>query len=407
MRSMHGQSTRWGSIAAGLAIAGAAWLGAAGRDASLRAAPPMLQFVFTSDAHYGITRQAFRGLSDVDAHTVNAALVAAINRVPDTPFPDDGGLRSGQPVGPVDFVVEGGDVANREEVEGATAIQPAAKSWAQFRADYIDGLRLTDAAGRQSPLFIVPGNHDVTDAIGFYKPMVPPSDPTSMVRIYDRMMAPPAPLTNATYVYWKDRILTSREFDGVHFVFLTVWPDSQTRAWLDDDLRQVSASEPVIIFTHDEPNAESKHFRNPNGNHGIDAADKFENLLSDTFADGTTTKVPPTIEERALERFFDRHPNISAYFHGNSNWNQFYDWTGPDHTAAVHTFRVDSPMKGEISRHDETQLSFQVATFDPVSRTLTVRECLWNTRPGDPAAPLVWGGSTTVALEPRPPAPRP
>lgn len=129
--------------------------------------------------------------------------------------------------------------------------------------------------------------------------------------------------------------------------------------------------------------------------------------MSDTFADGTTTKVPPTIEERALERFFDRHPNISVYFHGNSNWNQFYDWTGPDHTAAVHTFRVDSPMKGEISRHDETKLSFQVATLDPVSRTMTVRECLWNTRPADPAEPLVWGGSTTVALEPRPPAPRP
>ena len=74
----------------------------------------------------------------------------------------------------------------------------------------------------------------------------------------------------------------------------------------------------------------------------------------------------------------------------------------PDHSARLHTFRVDSPMKGAVSAMDETKLSFQSAVLDPESRRLTVREVLWNAT-GDAA--VRWGGSVTVALEPRPSAP--
>jgi hypothetical protein len=28
------------------------------------------------------------------------------------------------------------------------------------------------------------------------------------------------------------------------------------------------------------------------------------------------------------------------------NFNQFYDWTAPDHSVVLHTFRIYSPMKG-------------------------------------------------------------
>src|SRR5689334_24952523 len=56
----------------------------------------VVRFVFTSDAHYGVTRRSFRGHTDVPAHDVNAALVADIN------------AQSAD--GPMDFVVEGGDV---------------------------------------------------------------------------------------------------------------------------------------------------------------------------------------------------------------------------------------------------------------------------------------------------------
>jgi hypothetical protein len=389
------------SIALGVALS--VGLLVAGHPAPVRAESHEIQFLFTSDPHYGVTRPGFRGASDVDAHVVNAALVAAMNRLPDDRFPRDGGLKDRQPVGPVDFVVEGGDIANREEGDGPMAIERASDSWAQFRADYVDGLSLTDASGRKAPLFIVPGNHDVSNAIGFYLPMTPAVDKTAMVEIYNRMMRPEAPRNEATFEYPRDKVLTSRDICGIHFMFITIWPDSDVRAWMARDLTSVPASTPVFVFAHDQPDCQSKHFRNPNGSHDINATDRFENLLADELADGTTTAVAPVTEQRALEQFLAAHANITAYFHGNSNWNQFYDWTGPDHTALLHTFRVDSPMKGTLSATDETKLSFQIATIDLESRTMTVRECLWNAHPEAELAPMTWGASTTVALQPRRP----
>lgn len=368
------------------------------------AAPAPVQWVFTSDAHYGITRPRFRGRLNADARSVNQAMVAAINRLPGLMFPRDGGVGAGAPVGAFDFVAQGGDIANRAEGTGPGAIQSAAISWRQFAADYFDGIRLTDRAGRRAPLFVVPGNHDLSNAVGFHRPMTPPIDRTSMVEIYNRMMAPATPVTTSTWDARRHRVFYARDVGGVHLVFLTVWPDSAAREWMEADLARVAPSVPVIVFTHDEPDVEAKHFVNPNGRHDINAIDQFENLLVDRFADGPMIGVESLTEERAFEQFLRRHPNVTGYFHGNSNWNQFYDWTGPDHTAALHTFRVDSPLKGEVSMLDETKLSFQVATLDPASRRLTVREVLWNTRPRVPAT-IAWGASTTVALSPRPAPP--
>jgi hypothetical protein len=59
-------------------------------------------------------------------------------------------------------------------------------------------------------------------------------------------------------------------------------------------------------------------------------------------------------------------------------------------------------MKGAVSAMDETKLSFQIAVLDPGSRRLTVREVLRNATRD---AGVRWGGSVTVALEPRPSAP--
>ncbi|HZR22634.1 MAG TPA: hypothetical protein VFA59_03535, partial [Vicinamibacterales bacterium] len=83
-----------------------------------------------------------------------------------------------------------------------------------------------------------------------------------------------------------------------------------------------------------------------------------------------------------------------AYFHGNSNWNEFYDWHGPDNDITLHVFRLDSPMKGKESSKDERKLSFQVATIDMVKGELTVRECLWNTAPNT----LAWGAHKTISI---------
>jgi hypothetical protein len=343
------------------------------------AQPRTIRFVFTSDAHYGVTRPHFRGHDDVDASVVNRALVSAINQT-----------------GPLDFVAQGGDIANREEETEAGRIQSAAASWAQFQHDYIDGLTVTTAGGRRSPLYIVPGNHEVSNAIGFYKPMFPPHDNTALIEIYNRMMTPSRPKTAASYNYASDRVLYSHTIAGIHFVFLTIWPDSAVRAWLENDLKHVDRSTPVIMFAHDQPEAQAKHFSNPNGTHDINAVDKFENLLAERLADGPTIEAPTVAEQRELERFLERHRNITAYFHGNSNWNEFYDWNGPLHTVMLHTFRVDSPMKGAVSGDDETRLSFQVGSIDTATQMLTVRECLWNVNPASPA--LTWGESKTVPL---------
>jgi hypothetical protein len=357
-----------------------------------------IQFVFVSDTHYGITRSHFRGASNVDAHVVNQALVASINVLPTLTFAVDGGVNAGQRVGPVDFVAVGGDIANRMESATQGQIQRAAVSWGQFTADYLDSLTLKDKGGHRPPVYVVPGNHDVSNAIGFYQPMVPLIDKTAMVQIFNRMMAPPTLRTPAGYDYSRDKVWTTRDVGGVHFVFVTVWPDTPTREWLATDLGHVSASTPVVLFTHDQPDAEAKHFTNPNGSHDINARDRFENLLADRFADGPTIDSPSLIEQGGLEAFFHEHPNITAYFHGNSNWNQFYEWTGPHHTANLHVFRVDSPMKGAVSSKDETKLSFQIATIDTVSQKMTVRECLWNADPGRTGPTVIWGNTLTVTL---------
>jgi 3',5'-cyclic AMP phosphodiesterase CpdA len=359
---------------------------------------PAIQFVFTSDAHYGITRAAFREGSNVEARVVNAALVKQINTLSSLVLPKDGGVRAGEPVGPVDFLVEGGDVANRSEVLDTGAIQSAATSWAQFKADYLDGLTLTDPRGARAAVYIVPGNHDVSNAIGFYRPMRPFVDKTMMVEAYNLMMAPTPRRTAATYEYPRDRVLTSRDLGGVHFVFLTVWPDSVARAWLDRDLQSVPPTTPVVVFAHDQPEGESKHFTNPNGAHDINPVDRFEDLLSDALVDGSTPEAVNLVEQEAWEGFVDRHPAIKAYFHGNANWNEFYDWNGPRHTVALHAFRADSPMKGRVSATDETKLSFQLAIIDTAAGRMTVRECLWNVDPGNPATPVRWGATSTVGL---------
>jgi hypothetical protein len=370
------------------------------------AATPDVTFVFTSDVHFGIARGRFRGGSFVDATVVNAAMVQKINGLPETRLPQDGGLRAGERIGAVDFVAITGDLASRQELY-PSHIQPAAASWAQFKACYIDGLKLRDAQGGPTPLLLVPGNHDVSNAIGAPTKLVPATDATSMVELYNRTMHPAIPVTPAGYDYARDRVTYSRDFGGVHCIFLTIWPDSFARAWIDRDLQAVPATEPVFIFCHDPPEIDARHLINPYGDHGINAHDAFENLVSDVYADGDTAthNAKPDgdtkVEQRALAGFLRRHRNIVAYFHGHENWNEVYTWKGPDGDLALNVFRVASPMKGRTSK-EEAQLSFQVVVYNAAERKLTDRECLWNAHGASdgPTVPVAWGSSATVSLVP-------
>ena len=130
----------------------------------------------------------------------------------------------------------------------------------------------------------------------------------------------------------------------------------------------------MVVFAHDQPDVEAKHFTNPNGAHDINDRDRFENLLSTSSPMAPASTYRSLIEQRALEAFLARHPNITAYFHGNSNWNEFYDWQGPGRSVVLHTFRVDSPMKGRQSSTDESSCRFLSRPSTKRLKTITTFE---------------------------------
>jgi hypothetical protein len=357
-----------------------------------------VQMVYTSDAHYGITREKFRGDTNVAGYVVNAAMIKQINTVPDLTLPEDGGVEAGKKVAAVDYVIQSGDIANRMEYP----IQTAAVSWAQFEKDYFGGITLKGHNGSPAIFLLAPGNHDISNAIGYPKPLSPVTDPTSMVKIYNLMLHPQIPLTNETYDYATDKINYSRNIKGIHLMFLTLWPDSAERIWMQHDLDTVASTTPVVIFTHDEPTCEAKHFTNPTPPYNMTAKSKFQNLVAEHYKEGYVAikdDGATDIEQRGWVKFLKAHPNIKAYFHGNSNWNEFYVYKGPDKDVALNTFRVDSPMKGKYSSKDETKLSFQLISLDPINQNITVRECLWDTTPSNPSSKIIFGDSKTVSLK--------
>ncbi|MBF0523837.1 MAG: hypothetical protein HQK56_01930, partial [Deltaproteobacteria bacterium] len=195
-----------------------------------------------------------------------------------------------------------------------------------------------------------------------------------------------------------DKIFFSKDIGGVHFVFLTIWPDSVARTWMENDLKDVSTATPVILFTHDQPAIDVRHLTNPNGAHDINSIDKFENMVADQAADADssgkpTIKAPTYTAQRSLVAFLKAHKNIVAYFHGHEHINGTYTYTGPDKDININVVRVDSPMKGVVSAKDPTQLAFIVVSIDPNARTMTVRDYLWYTK--------TWGKSATFSLGPR------
>ena len=348
----------------------------------------ILQFVFTSDCHYGITRTHFRGADSVPSNIVNEAMISAINQLPSQVLPSDSGVDAGLRVGAIDAILITGDIANREE----KGIQSAAASWQQFQADYGHLITTKDGKGAPSPLWLNAGNHDVSNAIGFWKPTIPATDASSLAGMYNMMMHPAQPRTAFDYNYSRDVVHFSKDIGGVHLVFLNLWPDSLEQQWMTQDLKGLKAGIPVLLFTHSMPSVEARFFTNPNDNHSINNTDKFENLLPETFRDGLTIKDSAVIEQKGFVDFLRRHPEIKAYFHGHENYTEYYTW------HSLPCFRVDSPMKGKFSSKNETRLSFLLVSIDTRTKIMTVRECLWNTVPGNPSV-LIWGQGTTMTLQ--------
>jgi hypothetical protein len=358
-----------------------------------RAQDGVLQFILTSDVHYGITRTHFRGADSVPANVVNQAMIAVFNKMPKLVMPKDSGVASGRKINEIDALIITGDIANREEI----GIQSATDSWQQFEADYMHKVTTKDKDNKPTDLWLCAGNHDVTNAIGYLKPTKPVTDASSMAGIYNKMMSPAHPKTAADYNYNTDKIHYSKDIGGIHILFVNLWPDSVEQQWMEQDLKKIKPATPVLLFTHSMPELEARFFTNPNGQHTINNIDKFENLLPETFKDGKSIKDTAVYEERGLAAFLKRHPEVKAYFHGHNNWNEFYDWQSPDKDFSIPCFRVDSPMKGRKSAKDETRLSFQLISIDTLAKTMTVRECRWNTMPGNPAI-FEWGDHKTMSL---------
>ena len=341
----------------------------------------ILNFIYCSDLHYGLERE-FRG-KEVPSDSVCREMFRTFRMLCTTSLPEDGGVGAGEIFGMPDFVVCTGDIANRME----KGVQSASVSWSSFLQDW-------DSCGLNVPLYLVPGNHDISNAIGYPERLSPERDAASAAGIYN--LAPDGKagdVSSGTFDYVRHKTRYSFVRDSIRFVFMGMWPDAPMREWF----RKETAGDggiSSIIFTHDPPEADAKHFTNPCGNHGINSRDRFENLLADTCT-VRSVGMEPVENWRVLEDFIRSNPEIKAYFHGDKNYNEFYVWHGPGESIALPVFRVDSPMKGEYSSLDETLLSFIVVSIDPEKHLLTARECLWNSssRTG-----IRWGETRTVEL---------
>ncbi len=270
-------------------------------------------------------------------------------------------------------------------------VQCASDSWSQYANDWKNLLHVEDASGNATPIYLLAGNHDVTNAIGFHRPMNPKTDATSLASIYNLMMKPAKKATATDYDYTTQKVRYSFTRDGLYFMFVGIWPDTETRNWMEEDIKSLPVGMPILVFAHDPATGIMKHFYNPNGNHDINAVDKFENLLVDMPVEKSVTEKPLAERSQWID-FVKAHPGIKAYFHGHTNYSEFYSLQDENGTDVLPVFRVDSPMKGEISSKDEGKLSFMVICIDTDKALLTAREYLWN----NPTAK--WGASKTISI---------
>ncbi|MCC8189465.1 MAG: metallophosphoesterase, partial [Planctomycetes bacterium] len=242
------------------------------------AAGGQAHFVFTSDQHYGVTRPHFRGQTDVPADRVNAAMVDAINALAGAVFPADNGVMACQPVPATEFVISGGDIANRMEGTDPAVVITAQRCWEQFQSQYLDGITLTAASGDRAEVVVVPGNHDASNAIGFFRTMTPATDPGAMLAMYRRAHGD---LAAEEFDHAQHKVFLSRDWCGIRLFLFQMWPCRETRERLEREIALLPAGTPVILVTHMQPDIDANRLTNPNGQNDINPNDKFENLVSD------------------------------------------------------------------------------------------------------------------------------
>ena len=398
----------------------------------VQAAAADVQFVILSDVHFGYTRKTAvpDGGTDKDAVSVNAIMAAAVNGLSAMTYPSDGGVGAGTTVGPIDLVAVTGDMANRFESaatgapssESVNELQDATASWGNFNSTYLTGLTLRNPANNPTPFLLSPGNHDISNAIGQQyiangsngATPTPGSPDTSTIdddsmRQLLAIAQNASPITPGTYTQsyftaqnsagaWINKPNYSLDIGGIHFVSISAWPDSGNRKWIDANLASVPLTTPVILFTHCYPDVDPKLMSPPATTSpysqttagpptAVGAPQDYECVVSDVidqteFAGGSSTQV----EQVAMSTWIKTHPNIVAYFHGHTNFNEMYTYDGGNHDLKLNCFRIDSPMKGQLSAASsapttgaadatpDTLLSFDLATVNTTTWQMTVRE---------------------------------
>jgi hypothetical protein len=374
------------------------------------------------------------GVEYFDANTINQALLASLNQISGLTFPNDGGVNAGAAVGGIDMLAVTGDMANRYENNGGTyqnTVQIDATSWQQFCTTYFPtaaggGMALKTSANATPALLLSPGNHDISNAIGYYdlNPFgTPPvgQDATSLCAMIQvatggtlSLAAPPTYVTGGNlaglglspttysealftaknpagaYINKPDYALT---INGIHFISLSAWPDSGSRAWIDNDLASVPITTPVMLFTHCYPDVDTS-LLTPNPDTGPFTSKTYQCVVSDKVDPSEVGSTGTVVEQLAMTTWIKTHPNIVAYFHGHTNFNEMYTYTGPNNDIALNCFRIDSPMKGQLSaaaplptaaaawqQNPTSLLSFQLATINNATMQMTVREIRWYPTP--------------------------
>ena len=353
-------------------------------------ADSIVQFIFTSDLHFGSSKDQFRGNLNVPSWEVNQAMFNSMKQLANQQFPKDNGVNSNRLISNIDEVIIAGDITSRME----RGFQSAKTSWSQFSNIYLKGDGIQNPSGKKAAISVVPGNHDMSNAIGFHRPMKPNKDPSSMLGMYNSMISLAHPITEFDSA--RNRIHFSKNINGVHFIFLSLWPDSAERKWMENDLINVKQTTPVLLVAHSMPDVEARFFINPNGNHDVNDKDKFENLVPEMYKDSDSVKGNTIIEQKALVTFLKKHTNIKAYFHGHKTYTEYYNWQGPDHDINLPCIRSDSPIHGFVSDQDETKLAYEIVTINTHTMLLTVREVLWNAQKNDTV--INWGKSINISL---------
>lgn len=392
-----------------------------------------IQFVALSDVHFGYIRVypvTISGTATQDAKVINTSMIGTVNALSTLTIPADGGVGAGAAVGAVDFVAVTGDIANRYQTDSAAsgpspanlnAVQNSTASYADFTSIVLNGVTLKNKAGAATKFLLSPGNHDVSNAIGNTKipgsvatgaPATPNRvDPGSLKALYkiakgtdfvgtydlaafEATNSSGAALNKPNY---------SMDVGGIHMISLTIWPDDSNRKWIDADLLSVPLTTPVMLFMHDYPDVDVKHLKSRAAGNPINT--NFEACAtavvdSSESADGIAGATSTNVEQRAFVTWLKTHKNIVAYFHGHSNSNEMWDYKGPDADITLKCFRIDSPMKGDITASaagKESLLSYLLTSIDTTAKKMTVREIRWYPTP-------VFSTDTSTAANARTPA---